>query len=78
MVDSFATTSDVPGLPRALGFRYYASPIPGKASLNEGLVAASEKIGRPSKIFFVNESFFVTPVRMNRDGALMYQDRSQI
>lgn len=78
MVDSFATTSDVPGLPRALGFRYYASPIPGKASLNEGLVAASEKIGKPGKIFFVNEGFFVTPARMNRDGALMYQDRSQI
>lgn len=78
MVDSFATTSDVPGLPRALGFRYYASPIPDKASLNEPLVAASEKIGRPSKIFFVNQSFYVTPVRMNRDSALMYQDRSQI
>ncbi|MBH5328899.1 hypothetical protein H9Q10_04365 [Eikenella sp. S3360] len=82
MVDSFATTSDVPGLPRALGFRYYASPIAGKASLQlpqqQSHVAASEKIGTPGKIFFVNESFFVTPVRMNRDGALMYQDRTLI
>ncbi|WP_156503591.1 pilus assembly protein [Eikenella longinqua] len=82
MVDSFATTSDAVGLPRALGFRYYASPIPGKPSLQspqqQPQVAASEKIGRPNKIFFVNESFFVTPVRMNRDGALMYQDRDII
>ncbi|MDU4301957.1 MAG: hypothetical protein E7I45_13455, partial [Eikenella corrodens] len=75
MVDSFATTNTTAGLPRALGFRYHPV-VPGRKTPHQ-LVDANVPLAYNNRIFFLNEGFYVTPVRFTRDEVI-YQDRNAI
>ena len=75
MVDSFATTNTTAGLPRALGFRYY--PVVPGSKTPHALVDANVPLDYSNRIFFLNEGFYVTPVRFTTNEVI-YQDRSAI
>ena len=75
MVDSFATTNTTAGLPRALGFRYH--PVVPGSKTPHALVDANVPLDYSNRIFFLNEGFYVTPVRFTTNEVI-YQDRSAI
>ena len=75
MVDSFATVNTTVGLPRALGFRYH--PAAAGQKRPHQLVEANVSIKYNNRIFFLNEGFYVTPVRFT-DHEVLYQDRTAI
>ena len=76
MVDSFATTNTTAGLPRALGFRYH--PVVPGSKTPHALVDANVPLAYNNRIFFLNEGFYVTPVRFITPNEVIYQDRSAI
>lgn len=75
MVDSFATTNTTAGLPRALGFRYH--PVVPGSQRPHALVGANVPLDYSNRIFFLNEGFYVTPVRFTTNEVI-YQDRNVI
>lgn len=75
MVDSFTTTNTTAGLPRALGFRYH--PVVPGSKTPHALVDANVPLDYSNRIFFLNEGFYVTPVRFTTKEVI-YQDRSAI
>lgn len=75
MVDSFTTANTTPGLARALGFRYHPADPGGKVA--HRLVEPNVQFAFQDRIFFLNEGFYVTPVRFTT-GESLYQDRTLI